>query len=63
MVRKESAPSIHDVTLLEGGKDYKERKSEELPGVKVLDDYTVRFTITNPSSVFMPRRSRRRACG
>jgi len=53
MVRKETNPSVPDVTIFEGGQEYKDRATEEFAGVTVIDDYTVRFNLTSPSSVFL----------
>lgn len=53
MVRKEAFPSVQDVTIFEGGKEYKERTTEQFPGCQAIDDYTVKFSLVSPSSVFM----------
>jgi peptide/nickel transport system substrate-binding protein len=53
MVRKEAYPSVPDVTIFQGGQEYKDRTTEEFAGVTVVDDYTVQFNLTSPSSVFL----------
>jgi ABC-type transport system substrate-binding protein len=52
MVRADGFPAVQDIGLLEGGEEYKAGTSETLPGVTAVDDHTVRFSLTSPSSVF-----------
>jgi peptide/nickel transport system substrate-binding protein len=44
--------AISDVSILEGGADYKSKASDEFPGVAAVDEHTVQFTLTAPSNVF-----------
>jgi peptide/nickel transport system substrate-binding protein len=53
MVRKESFPSVQDVTIFQGGKEYRDRATEEFAGVTVIDDLTVRFNLLTPASNFL----------
>jgi ABC-type transport system substrate-binding protein len=50
--RHDTAFAVRDVSVLEGGADFKAGTSEELPGVTAVDDTTVVFTLTRPSNVF-----------
>ncbi len=45
--------AIPDSAILAGGQEYKDGKSEDLPGVVAVDDYTVKFTLTSPSNVIL----------
>ena len=51
--RKDTSFAVRDVSLLQGGPEYKAGTSEELPGVQVVDDYTVQFNLTATSNVFL----------
>jgi peptide/nickel transport system substrate-binding protein len=53
MVRRESAPAVIDVTIFEGANEYLMKKTETFAGLDVIDDYTVRFNLTAPSSTFL----------
>lgn len=51
-VRHDSSLALADPGIIAGGMEYKNRESDELPGVTAIDDYTVKFTLPSPSSVF-----------
>ena len=53
MVRVDTAPAVQDLSIFEGGADYKKGTTDTFAGVTVIDDYTVRFNLTSPSSVFL----------
>jgi peptide/nickel transport system substrate-binding protein len=40
-------------SLLEGAPNYRAGKADEISGVKVVDDYTVKATLTEPSAPFL----------
>lgn len=51
-VRHDQFLALGDPSIIAGGREYRDRESDELPGVAVIDDYTVKFTLPTPSSVF-----------
>ncbi len=51
-VRSDRNFAVSDVGVFEGGTEYREGSTDELPGVAALDDETVQFTLVSPSSVF-----------
>jgi len=53
MVRADTAPAVQDLTIFDGGDEYKKGTTDTFKGVTVVDDYTVRFNLTSPSSVFL----------
>lgn len=53
MVRNDPFPAVQDVTIFEGADEYKKGTTDDFKGVTVVDDYTVRFNLTSPSSVFL----------
>ena len=53
MVRNDANPAVQDITVFDGGDEYKKGTAETFKGVTVIDDYTVRFNLTSPSSVFL----------
>lgn len=53
MIRIDNAPAVQDTSILEGGTAYRNGESDEFAGVEAIDDYTVQFNLTAPSSVFL----------
>ncbi len=53
MVRTDSAAAVQDITIFEGGEEYKKGTTEEFKGVTVVDDATIRFNLSAPSSAFL----------
>lgn len=53
MVRADPFPAVQDITIFQGGAEYKAGTSETLTGVEAVDDHTVRFNLTAPSSTFL----------
>jgi peptide/nickel transport system substrate-binding protein len=52
MVRNDPYPAVQDLTIFEGADEYKKGTTDDFKGLTVVDDYTVRFNLTSPSSVF-----------
>lgn len=53
MVRNDTNPAVQDITIFEGGDEYKKGTTDTFKGVTVVDDSTIRFNLTSPSSVFL----------
>jgi len=39
-------------TIVKGGKDYLDGKTDSIPGLVVIDDHTIRFDMEEPSTIF-----------
>ncbi|HEU5326555.1 MAG: ABC transporter substrate-binding protein [Thermomicrobiales bacterium] len=52
MVRNDPYPAVQDLTIFEGADEYKKGTTDDFKGLTVVDDYTIRFNLTSPSSVF-----------
>jgi peptide/nickel transport system substrate-binding protein len=46
--------SFANLSNLKGGQDFADGKSDKLPGVKVLDDYTIELELDTPDSTMLP---------
>lgn len=53
MLRRDEYPAVDDISIFEGGQAYRERATEDFPGVQVIDDYTVRFNLIGTSAQFL----------
>ena len=40
-------------TIVKGGRDYLDGKTKSIPGLVVVDDYTIRFDMEKPSTIFL----------
>lgn len=51
-IRTDPYFAVSDPGIIAGAIDFRDGTSEELPGVTVLDDHTIQFTLDSPSNVF-----------
>ena len=53
MARNDANSAVQDITVFDGGDEYRKGTTDTFKGVTVIDDSTVRFNLTSPSSVFL----------
>lgn len=51
-IRADQYFAVPDPGVIQGGLAYRDGSSEELPGVRVVDDATVEFTLESPTHIF-----------
>lgn len=51
-IRNDRYFAVGDISIIQGATEFKEGTATELPGVTVVDDYTVKFALTSSSNVF-----------
>jgi peptide/nickel transport system substrate-binding protein len=50
-IRNDRYFAVGDISIIQGATEFKDGTATELPGVTVVDDYTVTFTLTSSSNV------------
>ncbi|PIE54650.1 MAG: peptide ABC transporter substrate-binding protein [Dethiosulfovibrio peptidovorans] len=50
---RENSPRAYFVEQIKGYKDFTDKKVDEWSGIKVLDDYTIQFTLDRPFAPFL----------
>lgn len=53
MVRSDPFPAVQDITVFEGGAEYKDGSTDDFAGVEIVNEHTVRFNLSSAANTFL----------